>query len=114
MKLVCRFQTVVQLGALASWFIPSNLTEEHLGILFSIIGGLLLVGVGFLFIWKTEWFLKNIGRIDWAERKLGGTRNFYKLLGLLVIFIGLLTMTGLLRGFLLGTVGRLFLPPGSN
>jgi len=72
------------------------------------------MGIGFLFIWKTEWFLKNIGRIDWAEVKLGGTRNFYKLLGVIVIFLGLLTATGMISGFLMGTVGRLFLPPGSS
>ncbi|MBU0624813.1 hypothetical protein KKF05_00540 [Patescibacteria group bacterium] len=79
-----------------------------MGIIWSILGGLLLIGVGVLFIWQTEWFLKNIGRVEWAEIKLGGTRNFYKLLGLIVIFIGLLVMTGMIEGFILGTVGRLF------
>jgi len=85
-----------------------------MGILIRIIAGLVIVGIGFIFIWKTEAFLRSIGRIDWAERKLGGTRNFYKLLGIIVIFIGLLTMTGMIGGFIQGTIGRLFLPPGTR
>jgi hypothetical protein len=79
-----------------------------MGFVWNIIGGLIIIGFGVLFIWQTEWFLKNFGRIDWAEAKLGGTRNFYKILGLIVIFIGLLVMTGMIRGFILGTAGRLF------
>jgi len=76
-----------------------------------IVGGLLLIGIGVLFVWKTEWFMQNVGRIQWAEEKLGDSRLFYKLLGILIIFIGLMAMTGLLGGFLLGTVGKLFVPP---
>jgi len=76
-----------------------------------IIGGLLLIVIGVLFVWKTEWFMRNIGRIAWAEEKLGDSRLFYKLLGIIIIFIGLMAMTGLLGGFLLGTVGKLFVPP---
>jgi len=75
------------------------------------IGGLILVGVGVLFVWKTEWFMRNIGRIEWAEAKLGDTRIFYKLIGLAIVFIGLMTVTGMLGGFIMGTVGRLFVPP---
>ncbi|MFH1047335.1 MAG: hypothetical protein V1738_03460 [Patescibacteria group bacterium] len=84
-----------------------------MGGLLNIIGGLLLVGAGFLFNWKTEWFLKTFGRIPWAEAKLGDTRLFYKLLGIIIIFFGLVTMTGMLQGLLLGTVGKLFVPPNS-
>lgn len=70
------------------------------------------MGVGVLFVLKTEWFMRNIGRIQWAEEKLGDTRLFYKLLGILIIFFGLMAMTGLLGGFIIGTVGKLFVPPG--
>lgn len=76
-----------------------------------IVGGLLLIVIGVLFVWKTEWFMQNVGRIAWAEEKLGDSRLFYKLLGIIIIFIGLMAMTGLLGGFLLGTVGKLFVPP---
>ncbi len=87
-----------------------------MGVIGRIIGGLVLVGIGFLFVWKSEALLQNIGAIAWAEDKLGsmgGTRMFYKLLGLVIIFIGFMVMTGLFGGFVLGTVGRLFVPPGT-
>lgn len=63
--------------------------------------GIIGIFVGMLLVIKAEWFLKNFGRIDWAERKLsteGGTRIFYKLLGLILIFVGLLLIFGLFEG----------------
>ncbi len=83
-----------------------------MGAILNIIGGLILVGIGFLFVWKTEAFLKTFGRIPWAEAKLGGSRVFYKLLGIILIFFGIVTMTGMLQALLLGTVGKLFVRPG--
>ncbi len=62
-----------------------------------IIGGMLLVI-------KSEWFLENFGRIAWAEEKLGtegGTRFFYKILGLLFIFLGMLLLFNLFGGIVL-------------
>lgn len=85
-----------------------------MSLLLRILGGLALAGIGFLFVWKTEWLMQNIGTIEWAEEKLatsGGTRTFYKLLGIIIIFVGLMMMSGLLGGLILGTVGRLFTPP---
>ncbi len=55
-------------------------------------------------IMRSEWFLSFFGRIDWAEIHLGtegGTRVFYKILGLLTIFISLLIITGMIEGFVL-------------
>lgn len=78
-----------------------------------IIGGLLLCGLGFLVVWKTDWIVSNFGMSDWAESKLGssgGTRIMYKFIGIFVMFFGMLVMTGLSSGFLMGTVGKLFLP----
>jgi hypothetical protein len=75
-----------------------------------IIIGILVVALGILLVAKTEWFLQNFGRIDWAEQKLGldgGSRLAYKLIGLIAIFFGLLLITGLFNGFLGGTVGKL-------
>lgn len=82
--------------------------------IFRILGGFALSAIGFVIVWKSEWFLQNFGAIPWAEAKLGtsgGSRLFYKLIGLGVIFVGILMMTGLFGGLLLGTVGRLFVPP---
>lgn len=61
-----------------------------------IIIGFLMVGIGFLFVWKSEWLLYNVGRNDWAEQKLsGGSRFFYKLVGIGVIFVGFLVITNI-------------------
>jgi len=63
----------------------------------SIFGAILIV-LGFLLVLQTEWFLENLGRIEWAEAKFGsegGTRFFYKVLGLIFIFLGLTMVFGL-------------------
>lgn len=68
-----------------------------------IIGGLIFIIIGTLIVIYTEWLLKNFGRINWFEQHLGaegGSRMGYKLVGLIIIFIGLLMMTGMVDGFL--------------
>jgi hypothetical protein len=72
------------------------------------------MGIGVVFVIKTEWFMQNFGRIPWAEEKLGDSRLFYKLLGILISLIGIMLATNMLGGFLLATVGKLFVPPGQN
>ena len=77
--------------------------------------GLVMTAAGFLITWKSELILQNFGTSDWAESKFGpsgGSRTLYKLLGIGIALLGVLTMTGLIKGFLLATVGWLFLPPG--
>lgn len=79
-----------------------------------IVGGLFLVLLGLTLVIKTEWYMRNFGKVPWAEQHLGlegGSRIFYKLLGVIIILFGLMLATNLLGGFLLGTVGQLFLPP---
>lgn len=74
--------------------------------------GILLIGVGMLIVWKANWLAENLGRIEWAERHLssdGGTQMFYKLVGVLVIFIAFLMMGGGL-----GTVLRKAFAPGQG
>jgi len=69
------------------------------------------IPVGVLFIVYTEWFYQNFGQIDWAEQKLGssgGTRLFYKLVGLGIIIISLLGVSGGLGGIILGIFGGMF------
>lgn len=70
--------------------------------MFVRIFGFILFIIGLLFIIFTEWFLNNFGRIDWAEQKLGGgTRLFYKLLGLILMFVGMLMMLDLFGGLVM-------------
>ena len=62
------------------------------------IVGLIIVAIGFIIIWKTEWLLQNMGRIGWAEQHLGtegGSRTMYKLIGILIIFVGFMYATDL-------------------
>jgi len=73
-----------------------------------ILGGLAIVALGTSMVIKTEPFFEFFGRIPWAEQKFGDSRLFYKLLGVVACFIGILTMTNLFGAFFLGTVGRLF------
>ena len=82
--------------------------------LIRILGGLALIGIGILPVIKTQWFLENFGSIAWAEQHLGGSRMFYKLLGLLISLAGILLATNILGGILIGTIGRLFVRPGAT
>ncbi|MGE5425592.1 MAG: hypothetical protein ACM3PZ_00745 [Bacillota bacterium] len=61
------------------------------------IPGLLVTAIGAALMIKTEWFLENFGRISWFEDKLGsdgGSRLGYKLIGVVVIFIGIIVLSG--------------------
>ena len=70
--------------------------------MFVKVFGIIIFIIGVLLIIFTEWFLQNFGRIEWAEQKLGGgTRFFYKLLGLILMFFGLLMIFGLFGGLVL-------------
>lgn len=67
--------------------------------------------VGLLMVIKTDWFLKVCGRINWAEKYLstdGGSRLFYKLLGILVIIICFMIMIGTFQVLLLKILSPLF------
>ena len=69
----------------------------------NFIYGLLLTGVGFLIIYKTEDLLSFFGPIGFFDRYLGtegGSRLGYKFIGLLVMFAGIMMMTGLWGSFM--------------
>lgn len=78
--------------------------------MFTIIFGIIIFALGLVFIIFTEWLVRNFGRIDWAEAHLGvegGTRIFYKILGLICLFLGLLMIFGLFGGIVLWIFGPL-------
>jgi len=59
--------------------------------------GLLIMTAGVFLVIKTEWFMNNFGRIAWFEDKLGsegGSRLGYKLVGIIIIFIGIVLLSG--------------------
>lgn len=75
---------------------------------------LLAIALGCVFIIKTDWFLNNFGRIGWAEQHLGtegGSRLAYKLIGLAIIVIALMAVTGFLGTLIIGLFGNLFPKP---
>ena len=67
--------------------------------------GILIVIIGFMVVWKTEWFLANFGRSDWADQKLGfegGSHLLYKLIGVGLVFIGLFVVTNIWNDIMAG------------
>jgi len=73
--------------------------------------GVLAIVLGTVLIIKTEWFVQNFGPSAWAEEHMGtsgGSRLLYKLIGLAIIFIAMLGITGMLGNVILGTFGKLF------
>lgn len=77
----------------------------------SIFYGFLILISGFLIIWKSSWIVDNLGKSAWAEEKLGtsgGTVLLYKLIGLLIMIFGMLTVAGLRDDFLMATLGKIF------
>ncbi len=69
---------------------------------------LLAIAVGSILIIYTEWFIQNFGTSSWAEAKGIGSRFLYKLIGLAIILIALLGVSGILGNMILGIFGRLF------
>lgn len=73
--------------------------------------GFAAIGVGTILIIYTEWFIDNFGRSAWAEDKFGGeggTRLLYKLIGLAMILLAFMTMTGITQSLILSIFGGLF------
>ncbi|MFA4845330.1 MAG: hypothetical protein WC654_02120 [Patescibacteria group bacterium] len=64
--------------------------------------GLLIMVIGFLIVLKTEMFFSWFGEIPFAEAKFGagGSRFFYKLIGLAITFIGIFVATNIISDIL--------------
>lgn len=73
--------------------------------------GLIGIGIGILLVIKTEPLLGYTGHIGWIEEHLrgfGGTRMFYKLLGVFIVLVSLMYMTGMLQNMIVAIFGRFF------
>jgi len=71
--------------------------------MFHIILGLATIFGGFLFVFKTDSFLNNFGRLPFFEEHMatsGGSRLGYKFVGIALIIIGFMITTGLISGFI--------------
>lgn len=84
-----------------------------MNIFLRVIIGLLVSGVGVYMVLRTETILGFFGTVDWAERKLGGggSRLFYKLIGLVFVFVGFMVATNLWNAFLQATLGSIIPAP---
>lgn len=74
--------------------------------------GVIVLAAGIGLILKTEWVLQNFGTSAWAEANLGyngGSRLLYKIIGLILVLVGFLLITGLFGSFIMATVGKLFI-----
>ncbi|PIR75991.1 MAG: hypothetical protein COU32_04445 [Candidatus Magasanikbacteria bacterium CG10_big_fil_rev_8_21_14_0_10_42_10] len=77
----------------------------------NFVYGMFGVALGALIVMKSEWIVQNFGSYGWADEHLGasgGSRLFYKLVGLAIILFSLLSMAGLMDNILLGIFGKLF------
>lgn len=71
--------------------------------------------LGALMAVKSESVYNAFGPIAWFEAHLGtegGSRLGYKLIGVLVFFIGFMIMTGMINGFMMWILGPLMVRPG--
>lgn len=71
--------------------------------MFKIILGIILFAAGFFIMAKTEWVLSNFGRMGFFEQHFGtegGSRLGYKLIALIITFIGIVLVTGLYDDFM--------------
>lgn len=69
----------------------------------NIIFGLPVLAIGAAIVIKSESMLSIFGRIGFFEKYLGvngGSRLGYKLIGIFIIFIGILITTNMIGGFL--------------
>ncbi|MEI6627048.1 MAG: hypothetical protein WCL61_00445 [bacterium] len=75
--------------------------------MWSIFGGLIVVLIGVAMVAKPRFFLETIGTIGFMEKFVaeGESENGWKIIGIMVIFVGFMIMTSLIQGvlyFLLG------------
>ena len=79
-----------------------------------MIFALLAIAAGFYIIIKTDDVGKFTGEIPFAEKYLGigGTYSFLKLIGLAMILLSIMYLTGGLDIFIKGTIGKVI--PGAH
>lgn len=70
--------------------------------------GVILMIIGFLAVWKTEWFLRWLGDISDLFGAVGLRWLSWKILGIVLIVLGFLTAFGLFGPLITLTVGRFF------
>ncbi|MDO8669737.1 MAG: hypothetical protein Q7K65_05630 [Candidatus Buchananbacteria bacterium] len=72
--------------------------------------GLFGLIVGFLMVLKPSKFVEAIGEPGWSEKIFGAGRaaTAYQAIGIIVIIVSVMAMTGLIQGILLSVLAPLF------
>jgi len=76
-----------------------------------VLWGFIISAIGILITMKAEWLYQTMGPVPFAESRLGaegGSRLWYKLIGIVVTIIGFLMITNLLGNIVLAIFGPLF------
>lgn len=78
--------------------------------LLRILLGIGIIVLGYMMAAKTQWFLDILGPVAWAEKHFvsEGSRLFYKLLGILIIVLGIIVVTDLYDTIIGGFVTMVF------
>ena len=77
----------------------------------NIFLGILAIALGIVIVVKSDWFVENFGTIAWAEQHMGtsgGSRLMWKLIGIALIIVSFLIMTGTLQTVVLSIFAPLF------
>ena len=72
---------------------------------------ILFIILGFLLVKYSNWIVNNFGAVSFAEdhlHSMGGTRFFWKALGILIIIVSFLVISGFVEPLLL----KIFRPGG--
>ena len=70
--------------------------------------GTIMMVIGFLMVWKTKWFLQNMGDLGQVFGAVGMQWMSWKLSGVVLLALGFFVAFGILNTILGLTVGRLF------
>jgi len=76
--------------------------------LLGFVIGIVLMALGFVIIYKTNYFLQWFGDIGEAFGAVGMPWLSWKVFGLLMLFVGFFVAFGLLQAIVAVTIGRLF------
>ena len=71
--------------------------------------GLIIMFVGFMIVKRTDRVLEWFGAVDFAEQKFGpgGSRFFYKLIGIATVFLGIAIVSNFINDILGSTANLL-------
>ena len=67
-----------------------------------ILIGLVVIGLGFIMVYRPRFFVEFIGHQDWLEKiiQVSDDELAYKIIGIVIMFVGALIMTGLITDVL--------------